>query len=157
MQAELFDVFRRPREEGVQPVRKEDVAEVLRRRFFEHDSLQNQDAQRAHVMAVVQRIAALDETRPASPKRYASWPAWPPRRRPKGAKTDWATLLDAELQKARQIQTELLALATGREAEQAVIAVFLHSQPTGHGRERCAGAAEVVAARQPAQPAADAR
>ena len=74
-----------------------------------------------------------------------------------GAKTDWATLLDAELQKARQIQTELLALATGREAEQAVIAVFLHSQPTGHGRERCAGAAEVVAARQPAQPAADAR
>ena len=102
--------------------------------------------------------------------------------------------------KARQIQTELLALATGREAEQAVIAVFLHSQPTGHkaqtpelrrlaestapdaieldkglrrwrdvflvprrrrgrdgGRERRAGAAEVVAARQPAQPAADAR
>lgn len=31
---ELYSVFRREREEGVQPVLKEDVAEVLRRRFF---------------------------------------------------------------------------------------------------------------------------
>ena len=49
-----------------------------------------------------------------------------------GRRTDWATLRDAELQKARQIQRELPALATGREAEQAVVAVFLHSQPPGH-------------------------
>ena len=163
LQAELFDVFRRPREEGVQPVRKEDVAEVLRRRFFEHDSLQNQDAQRAHVIAVVQRIAALDETTARNKADVErAFPSIPTCRRllqsrrdaagiseavrelagelagvatsetTEGRKTDWATLLDAELQKARQIQTELLALATGREAEQAVVAVFLHSQPTGH-------------------------
>lgn len=44
---------------------------------------------------------------------------------------DWATLLEAELDKARQIQAELPALSRGREVEQAVIAVFLHSQPAG--------------------------
>ena len=205
LQAELFDVFRRQREEGVQPVRKEDVAEVLRRRFFEHDSLQKQDAQRAHVIAVVQRIAALDEPTarnkadverrflesfPFHPDLtdvfYSRWTQlqgfqrtrgilrtlatalreaerWgdtspligpavllaPPgaagiseavrelagvatSETTEGRKTDWATLLDAEMQKARQIQTELPALAAGREAEQAVVAVFLHSQPTGH-------------------------
>ena len=205
LQAGLFDVFRRQREEGVQPVRREDVAEVLRRRFFEHDSLQDQDAQRAHVIAVVRRIAALDETTARSKADverrflesfpfhpdltdvfYSRWtqlqgfqrtrgilrtlatalreaerwgdtsPLIGPAallagpaaagiseavrelagvataERTEGRKTDWATLLDAELQKARQIQTELPALAAGREAEQAVVAVFLHSQPIGH-------------------------
>ena len=32
--SELADVFRKQREEGVQPVQKEDVPVVLRRRFF---------------------------------------------------------------------------------------------------------------------------
>ena len=36
------------------------------------------------------------------------------------------------MSKARQVQDELPALRTDREAEQAVIAVFLHSQPVGH-------------------------
>ena len=34
LQAELYDIFQRQREEAVEPVVKEDVAEVLRRRFF---------------------------------------------------------------------------------------------------------------------------
>ena len=49
-----------------------------------------------------------------------------------GNRTDWAPLLETELERARQIQDELPALRDGREAEQAVIAVFLHSQPIGH-------------------------
>ena len=205
LQADLFDVFRRQREEGVQPVRKEDVAEVLRRRFFDPDSLQDENARRAHVIGVVQRIAALDETtakNKADAERrflesfpfhpdltdvfYSRWtqlqgfqrtrgilrtlatalreaerwgdasPLIGPAallaardaagiseavrelagvataEKTEGRKTDWATLLDAELQRARQIQAELPALDAGREAEQAVIAVFLHSQPIGH-------------------------
>ena len=34
LQGELYDIFQRQREEAVEPVVKEDVAEVLRRRFF---------------------------------------------------------------------------------------------------------------------------
>ena len=49
-----------------------------------------------------------------------------------GNRTDWAPLLETELERGRQIQDELPALRDGREAEQAVIAVFLHSQPIGH-------------------------
>ena len=48
-----------------------------------------------------------------------------------GNRTDWSTLLEAELEKARRIQDESPALRPGREAEQAVVAVFLHSQPIG--------------------------
>ena len=51
--------------------------------------------------------------------------------RAEGNRVDWAPLLEAELVRAR-IQDELPALREGREAEQAVIAVFLHSQPIGH-------------------------
>jgi hypothetical protein len=58
---ELYAIFRREREEGVQPVLKEDVAEVLRRRFFTPESLQNRDAFRPHIVALLKGIAALDE------------------------------------------------------------------------------------------------
>ena len=58
---ELYAIFRREREEGVQPVLKEDVAEVLRRRFFTPGSLQQRDTFRAHVVAALQGINALDE------------------------------------------------------------------------------------------------
>ena len=68
---------------------------------------------------------------PASPRRCASWPALPTSETATGARTDWSTLLEAELERARQIQDELPALRTGREAEQAVVTVFLHSQPIG--------------------------
>ena len=57
-----FEIFRREREEGVQPVLKEDVAEVLRRRFFEPESIRDREAFRPHVVAAVANIADHDET-----------------------------------------------------------------------------------------------
>jgi hypothetical protein len=61
IQAELYDIFQRQREEAVEPVVKEDVAELLRRRFFMPDSLKDRDAFRQHVMAALKGIAAVDE------------------------------------------------------------------------------------------------
>lgn len=58
---ELYSIFRREREEGVQPVVKEDVAEVLRRRFFKPSSIQDQEAFRAHVVTALKGISDLDE------------------------------------------------------------------------------------------------
>ena len=202
--SDLFDVFLRQREEGVQPVQKEDVAEVLRRRFFEADDVRDPNAFRSHVIGVVRGLAKLDETtagaKSTAEERFlASFPFHPdltdvfysrwtqlegfqrtrgilrtiatalreaekwdtapligpsallaaPGRedvsnavrelagvatseKTEGNKTAWAPLLEAELSKARQVQDELPALRTDREAEQAVIAVFLHSQPVGH-------------------------
>ncbi len=57
----IFDIFNRQREEGVQPVQKEDVAEVLRRRFFEPGSIADPDSFRPHVTAAVANIARIDE------------------------------------------------------------------------------------------------
>jgi hypothetical protein len=58
---ELYAIFRREREEGVQPVVKEDVAEVLRRRFFTPESIRDREAFRPHVVAALKGIADLDE------------------------------------------------------------------------------------------------
>lgn len=58
---ELYGVFRREREEGVQPVVKEDVAEVLRRRFFTPASIRDREGFRPHVVAALHGIAELDE------------------------------------------------------------------------------------------------
>ncbi len=58
---ELYDIFRREQEEGIQPVVKEDVAEVLRRRFFTAGSIRDREAFRPHVMAALKGIAELDE------------------------------------------------------------------------------------------------
>jgi Protein of unknown function (DUF499) len=58
---ELHDIFSRNKEEGVQPVLKEDVAEVLRRRFFTADSIRDREAFRPHVVAALKGIADLDE------------------------------------------------------------------------------------------------
>ncbi len=58
---ELSAILRREKEESVQPVLKEDVAEVLRRRFFEPESIKDRTAFRKHVSPIVQGIAALDE------------------------------------------------------------------------------------------------
>ena len=202
--SDLFDVFLRQREEGVQPVQKEDVAEVLRRRFFEPDDIRDPSAFRSHVIGVVRGLAKLDETtaaaKSAAEERFlASFPFHPDltdvfysrwtqlegfqrtrgilrtlatalreaeqwdtaplvgpsallaapdqeevsdavrelagvatSEKTEGNKTAWAPLLEAELGKARQVQDELPTLRKSREAEQAVIAVFLHSQPIGH-------------------------
>jgi predicted AAA+ superfamily ATPase len=58
---DLSAILRRETEESVQPVLKEDVAEVLRRRFFEPESIKDRSAFLKHVLPVVQGIAALDE------------------------------------------------------------------------------------------------
>ena len=202
----LFDVFRRQREEGVQPVRKEDVTEVLCRRFFEPDGIHDRSAFRSHVIGAVRGLAKLDDaiaregagaeqrfcdSFPFHPELtdvfYSRWTQLAGFQRTRGIlrtlatalreaekwdvspligpaallaapgapqvseavrelagvasaegagaesnRTDWAPLLEAELSRARQIQDELPSLRDGREAEQAVIAVFLHSQPIGH-------------------------
>jgi Protein of unknown function (DUF499) len=58
---ELSAILRREKEESVQPVLKEDVAEVLRRRFFEPESIRDRNAFRKHVTSIVQGIAEIDE------------------------------------------------------------------------------------------------
>ena len=203
IQSDLFDVIRRQREEGVQPVGREDVAEVLRRRLFDTASFRDPGAHEAHVIGVVGALAGLD---PATKKNrreeeerfrksypfhpdlgdvfYSRWtqltgfqrtrgilrtlatalrgaerwdecPVIGPAallaapgadgisdavadlasistsEKSEGSRTDWRTLLEKELQIARQVQGEVPALGQ-REAEQAVVAVFLHSQPVGH-------------------------
>lgn len=59
--SDMYDIFQRQREEAVQPVEKDDVAEVLRRRLFDPDSLKKSDAWRQHVIAALKGIAPLDE------------------------------------------------------------------------------------------------
>lgn len=61
LQGELYDIFQRQREEAVEPVVKEDVAEVLRRRFFTPQSLKDRDAFRPHVQAALKGLFNLDE------------------------------------------------------------------------------------------------
>jgi hypothetical protein len=65
---ELYAIFRREREESVQPVLKDDVAEVLRRRFFTPESIRDRDVFRPHVVAAIQGITALDEQNPQTGK-----------------------------------------------------------------------------------------
>ncbi len=79
---ELSAVFSREREEGVQPVEKQDVAEILRRRFFTPASIKDRESFRSQVMAVLDGIQPLDEgtqkNRKAEEERYlASYPFHP--------------------------------------------------------------------------------
>ncbi len=61
LQGDLYDIFQRQREEAVEPVVKEDVAEVLRRRFFTPESLKDRDAFRRHTQAALKGVFAIDE------------------------------------------------------------------------------------------------
>jgi len=80
---DFYDIFRREKEEGVEPVVKEDVAEVLRRRFFDTKSLEkNRDAFPQHVIAALKGIQAVDEQTakagPAAEERFLkSYPFHP--------------------------------------------------------------------------------
>jgi len=199
---DLYAVFRREREEGVQPVLKEDVAEVLRRRFFVADSIRNTEGFRSHTVAALKGIFDLDDhTRKdgkAAEERflasypfhpdlievfYAKWTnlegfqrtrgvlrtfalalreaeSWdesplvsagaflPAPAKPgiseaarelttvaateeyEGRKQEWTAILEGELGKAREIQSETGGLKF-REVEEAVFATFIHSQPVG--------------------------
>jgi len=201
---DLANIFQRQREEGIQPVQKEDVAEVLRRRFFEPASIEDPASFRPHVIGVVKGIAKIDETTRREQKRaeerfLASFPFHPDLtdvlytrwteiegfqrtrgilrtlaialrdaeergdpsplvgpsvllNRPgagsvseavrelagiaikdtvKGRRTEWIPLLEKEIEIAREAQDEVPSLRASRELEQAVAAVFLHSQPVG--------------------------
>lgn len=199
---ELYAIFRRQHEQGIQPVEKQDVAEVLRRRFFTPESVKDRERFRSHVVSALEGIQALDEhtqkNRKTEEDRYlASYPFHPdlteafyskwtqldgfqrtrgvlrtfalalrdaekwdtsplitasvfladPAKQGlseaarelstvarhegyEGKQQDWATILEGELSKARDVQKEAPALK-GREVEQAVMATFLHSQPAG--------------------------
>lgn len=199
---EFFAIFRREREESVQPVVKEDVAEVLRRRFFTPDSIRERETFRSHVVAALQGITALDDqtrkARKEAENRYLSsypfhpdltevfytkWTNMESFQRTRGVlrtfalairdaekwdtspligtniflnapdsetlsdaareltgtaaseeydgkRQEWAHILEGELTRARIIQQEYTGLHL-REIEQAVMAVFLHSQPVG--------------------------
>ena len=59
--ADLYAIFRREKEEGVQPVLKDDVAEVLRRRFFTAESIKDRAAFRGHVVAALKGVTDLDD------------------------------------------------------------------------------------------------
>ncbi len=59
--SDLYDIFQRQREEAVQPVEKDDVAEVLRRRLFDPKSVELRGQWRQHVIAALKGIAALDD------------------------------------------------------------------------------------------------
>ncbi|MBS0186570.1 MAG: ATP-binding protein [Planctomycetes bacterium] len=61
LKSELYDIFQRQREEAVEPVVKEDVAEVLRRRFFTTESIKTPGDFKQHVIAAIKGIADLDE------------------------------------------------------------------------------------------------
>ena len=200
--AEISDIFGRQREEGVQPVQKEDVAEVMRRRFFTPDSIADREAFRPQVSGAVKRIAGVHDAtageRRSEEERflrsypfhpdltdifYSRWTQLERFQRTRGilrvfaiALRDaeawddgplvgpgvllpkpgaggiaeaarelaevatlsageeggnaWNTVLEGELDKARQIQEESRRLRF-REMEQAVAAVFLSSQPVG--------------------------
>jgi len=199
---ELYAIFRRERDESVQPVVKEDVAEVLRRRFFTPKSIMDRESFRPHVVAALKGIEGLDEQTRREGKAaedrflnsypfhpdltevfYTKWTnlegfqrtrgvlrtfalalraaeRWdtsplistavflsPPKESAiseaareltgiaaaeeyEGRRQEWPAILQGELEKALEIQSEFPALA-GREVEQAVFATFLHSQPIG--------------------------
>lgn len=59
--SDFKDMFMRQEEAIVQPVEKDDVAEVLRRRLFEPASGQDRESWRQHVIAALKGITPLDE------------------------------------------------------------------------------------------------
>ena len=74
----LKEIFARQQEEPVEPVVKEDVAEVLRRRFFKPESIKDKEALRTHAMAAFKGIAAHDEIvkkQGAEAEKALSWRA----------------------------------------------------------------------------------
>jgi len=201
--ADLYDIFQRQREEAVQPVEKDDVAEVLRRRLFDPKSVELRGQWPQHVIAALKGIAALDDQTAkqggAAEERYLKsypfhpeltevfyskwsagierfqktrgvlrtfalalreaekWDEWPlvgpavflnaPKKEglseaarelvaiadtivTDGQATRWTGILENELESARRVQSESVGLKL-REIEQAAMAPFLHSQPTG--------------------------
>ena len=79
---DVSEVFGRQMEEDASPVSKDDVAEVLRRRFFTPESIRDQSVFRPHVASAVGSIATLDQQtdkeRASAEERYLnSYPFHP--------------------------------------------------------------------------------
>lgn len=201
--AEFKDIFMRQQDAVVQPVEKDDVAEVLRRRLFDPKSVDSRGKWPQHVIAAIKGIAALDDQTAklgasAEEKYLKSYPFHPeltevfytkwssgierfqktrgvlrtfalalreaekwdespligpavflaaPKRDglseagrelvsiadttvTEGQATRWTGIVENELACAQQVQLDSVGLKL-REIEQAVMATFLHSQPTG--------------------------
>ena len=62
LQGQLYDIYRRQSESAVEPVVKEDAAEVLRRRFFTPESIRDRSAFKPHVIAALKGIQAFDDS-----------------------------------------------------------------------------------------------
>lgn len=80
--ADIAQIFGRQQEEGVQPVQKEDVAEVMRRRFFTMDSIAARESFRPQVSGAVRRIGGLHDAtaknrRGAEERFLSSYPFHP--------------------------------------------------------------------------------
>ncbi len=201
---DITQVFRRQQEQAIQPVSKEDVGEILRRRLFAPGALAKPDSYRPYVIAAVRELGKLDpdvrkgakgeHTRflasyPFHPDfldvLYTRWTQLEGFQKTRGVlrtlatglqdaaewddspvigpavllgaphatdpsralselanvarseqvqekQTAWKQLIEKELDLARRAQEEQASLAHHREVEQAVVAVFLHSQPVGH-------------------------
>lgn len=65
---ELHVVFHRQAEEDIEPVGKDDVAEVLRRRFFKSESVKDPKTFKPHVVAALQGVKDLDDGTRKDPK-----------------------------------------------------------------------------------------
>ena len=77
---DVSEIFGRQMEEEATPVSKDDVAEVLRRRFFEPDFIRDTGAFRPHVNSIVGSIAKLDpqtSKENSPPSRNDIWAAIP--------------------------------------------------------------------------------
>jgi hypothetical protein len=199
---DIAAIFQRQQEERVQPVGKDDVAEVLRRRLFTPDSIRDRTQFSPQVVSALKGIANLDEqtnkeknlaeqrflqSYPFHPDLteifYTKWTQLEGFQRTRGVlrtftlalrdaekwdkspliganvfigdsnkaslseaareltniatteeyegkRQDWNNIIEGELAKARQIQSETVGIKN-REIEQAVFATFLHSQPIG--------------------------
>ena len=131
---DLYDIFQRQREEAVEPVVKEDVAEVLRRRFFTPDSLEKARPTFAqHVQAALKGIVAVDEQTarqgPDAEKRFErSYPFHPDLT--DAFYTKWTNL--AHFHRTRGVlRTFALALRAAEKWDQSPLvgpAVFLNAE-----------------------------
>jgi hypothetical protein len=69
--ARMSAILKRTEDEAFLPVGRDDVAEVLRRRLLDPDTVQNKEAFRANVVAAVRALAALDPDFAKTPAQRA--------------------------------------------------------------------------------------
>lgn len=131
--SELYDIFQRQREAAVQPVEKDDVAEVLRRRLFDAESVKLRGTWNTHVIAALKGISALDDQTAkqgaAAEERYLkSFPFHP--ELTEVFYTKWATSIDRMQRTRGVLRTFALALREAEKWDESPLvgpAVFLNA------------------------------